>query len=45
MNAVGDCIYLIAEIELKDIITVQRSKIRCSKAKILSKYKIGGKNE
>lgn len=32
--------FLIAEIKLKDIITVQEGKIRCKKAKILGSYKI-----
>ena len=32
--------FLIAEINLEDIITVQEGKIRCKKAKILGKYDI-----
>lgn len=35
-----EVVYLKAEIELKDIITVQEGKIRCRKAKILSKIDI-----
>ena len=33
-----DTLILIAEINLKDIITVQEGKIRCSKAKIIGSY-------
>jgi hypothetical protein len=32
--------YLIAEINVDDIITIQRGKIRCRKAKILGKVDI-----
>ena len=36
----GDTGYLMAEIDIKDIITIQRGKIRCKKAKILGAYNI-----
>ena len=43
-NRCGGCldnlVYLKAEIDLKDIITIQEGKIRCRKAKILSKIEI-----
>jgi hypothetical protein len=40
-NEVGqDTGYLMAEIDIKDIITVQAGKIRCKKAKILGVYNI-----
>ena len=43
-NRCGECledlVYLKAEIDLKDIITIQEGKIRCRKAKILSKIEI-----
>ena len=40
-NEVGaDTGYLMAEIDIKDIITVQQGKIRCKKAKILGTYNI-----
>lgn len=35
-----DLVYLRAEINLEDIITVQEGKLRCRKAKILSKHEI-----
>lgn len=43
-NRCGEClddlVYLKAEIDLQDIITIQEGKIRCRKAKILSKIEI-----
>ena len=33
--------FLMAEIDIKDVITVQEGKIRCKKAKILGAYNIG----
>lgn len=36
----NDLVYLKAEIDLQDIITIQEGKIRCRKAKILSKIEI-----
>ena len=33
--------FLMAEIDIKDVITVQEGKIRCKKAKILGSYNIG----
>lgn len=35
-----ESIFLMAEIQLEDIITVQEGKIRCRKAKILGSYEI-----
>lgn len=43
-NRCGECleelVYLKAEIDLQDIITIQEGKIRCRKAKILNKIEI-----
>ncbi len=36
----ADTCYLVAEIDLDDVITVQQGKIRCKKAKILGVYSI-----
>ena len=35
-----DKTYLVAEIDIEDIITIQEGKIRCRKAKILDKVDI-----
>lgn len=39
-ECLNDLVYLKAEIDLQDIITVQEGKIRCRKARILSKIEI-----
>ena len=39
-----ESVFLMAEIDLNDIITVQRGKIRCTKAKILGAYDPTGEN-
>jgi carbonic anhydrase/acetyltransferase-like protein (isoleucine patch superfamily) len=39
-ESLEDLVYLRAEINLEDIITVQEGKLRCRKAKILSKHEI-----
>lgn len=36
----SDSVFLVAEINLEDIITVQRGKIRCKRALILEKYEV-----
>ena len=36
----GDTGYLMAEIDIKDIITIQQGKIRCKRARILGTYNI-----
>lgn len=38
--SIYDSVFLVAEIDLDDVITVQEGKIRCKKAKILGTYKI-----
>jgi len=43
-HAPMDSVFLVAEIDLNDIITVQRGKIRCTKAKILGGYDPTGAN-
>lgn len=40
---ITDTTFLMAEIDLEDIITVQDGKIRCKRAKILGRYDAGEK--
>lgn len=40
VKKVSDSIFLIAEIHLNDIITIQRGKIRCKKATILEGHQV-----